>query len=104
MRSNAFETLLMNPSWVWLNEMALVTLTLAALTRLISASNRMDTARPSASASGDTIREPEDKRASDLLSIEDDSESKRALLWAEMFVLITIQSFRRLPSLGEGFC
>src|SRR6187401_2496619 len=100
MRSSAFDTLLMNPSWVWLNEMALVTLVFVAEMRLICASKRIDTARPAASSSGDTIFEPEDKRASDLLSIEEDSESKRALLCAEMLVLITIQSFRRLPSNG----
>src|SRR5688572_5996819 len=100
MRSRALDTLLMKPSWVWLNEMALVTLVLVAPIRLICASKRMETARPAASSSAEMIFEPEDKRASDLLSIEEDSESKRALLCAEMLVLMTIQSFRRLPSRG----
>ena len=70
--------------------MALMTLLLAALVRLICASKRMDTARPAASSSGEVIFEPEDKRASDLDNIEDDSSSKRALLEADTFVLITI--------------
>jgi hypothetical protein len=70
----------MNPSWVWLKEIALVTLVLVALIRLICASKRMDTARPAASSSGETIFEPDDKRASDLLSMEEESESRRALL------------------------
>src|SRR5690349_567638 len=94
MRSSALDTLLINPSWVWLNEMALVTLTLVALIRLICASKRIDTAKPAASSSGETIFDPDDKRARDLDNMELDSESRRELLCAEMFVLITIQSFR----------
>jgi hypothetical protein len=39
--------------------------------------------------------EPEERRASDLESIADESASKRALLAAEVFVLMTI--LRLLP-------
>src|SRR5687767_12313627 len=95
MRSRALVTLLRKPSWVWLNEMALPTFLLAAEMRLICASKRVETAKPAASSSGETILEPEDKRASDLANIAEDSPSKRALLWAEIFVLITI--LRLLP-------
>ena len=83
--------------------MALLTLFFVAVMRLTCASNRMDTARPAASSSGETIFDPDDKRARDLFNIEVDSESKRALLWADTFVLITIQSFRRLPLVEKGF-
>jgi hypothetical protein len=62
----------------------------AAVIRLICASNRIDTAIPAASSSGDTIFEPEDNLARDFASFTDDSESKRALLSADVFVLITI--------------
>src|SRR5215212_2871382 len=98
-RSRALVTFLRKPSWVWLNEMALPTLELAALMRLICASKRVETARPAASSSGETIFEPEDKRASDLLSIEEDSASKRELACADVFVLITIltDSFHESP-------
>src|SRR5204862_4656337 len=89
-RSSALVTFLRNPSWVWLKETALPTLLLVAEMRLICASKRVATARPAASSSGETIFEPEDKRASDLASIAEDSPSKRALLWADVFVLITI--------------
>src|SRR3954471_21076676 len=95
MRLRALAAFLRKPSWVWLNEIALPTLELAAPMRLICASKRVETARPAASSSGETILEPEDKRASDLASIEEDSPSKRALLWADVFVLITI--LRLLP-------
>src|SRR5204862_4759096 len=89
-RSSALVTFLRKPSWVWLNEMALPTLLLVAEMRLICASKRVETAKPAASSSGETIFEPEDKRASDLANIAEDSPSNRALLWAEIFVLITI--------------
>src|SRR5688500_4324621 len=71
--------------------MALPTLFLAALIRLICASKRNETARPAASSSGETIFEPEERRANDFASIALDSPSKRALLWADIFVLITIR-------------
>jgi hypothetical protein len=60
----------------------------------------MDTAKPAASSSGETIFEPEDKRASELASNEDDSESCRALLCAETLVLITINFFHECPVTG----
>src|SRR5262245_41467598 len=101
MRSRALPTLVMNPSWVWLNDVALLTLFFAAWVRLICASKRRDTAVPAASSSGEISFEPEDKRASDLDSIDEDSESKRALLSADVFVLITILTlFREAPRLG----
>src|SRR6185436_10008822 len=50
----------------------------------------METARPATSSSGETILEPEDKRASDLLNSALDSDSNRALVCADMFVLMTI--------------
>ena len=78
------------PSRVWLNEMALLTLALAAAVRLICASKRMETASPAASSSGETIFEPEERRASDLASMEEDSASRRALLCAEVLVLMTM--------------
>jgi len=58
------------------------------------ASRRIETAKPAASSSGETIFEPEDNRDKDFANIEDDSESWRALLRADKFVLITIDSFR----------
>src|SRR6185436_622383 len=79
-RSRALATFLRKPSWVWLNEMALPTLLLAALMRLICASKRVATAKPAASSSGETIFEPEDKRARDLARADEDSPSKRALV------------------------
>jgi hypothetical protein len=71
--------------------LALLMLLLAAVVRLICASKRKDTAKPAASSSGETILEPEESRASDLDNMLEDSASKRALLWADMFVLITIR-------------
>src|SRR3954471_14364940 len=94
-RSRALENFLRKPSWVWLNEIAWPTLLLAAEMRLICASKRVETAKPAASSSGETIFEPEDKRDSDLASIEEDSDSKRELACADVFVLITI--LRLLP-------
>src|SRR3954470_23052887 len=85
--------------------MALPTLLFAALIRLICASKRKDTARPAASSSGETIFEPEDNRASDFCNIELDSESNRALLWADIFVLITIRLLPlSRPVLHGAFC
>ena len=46
-----------------------------------------------AKSSGEVILEPEDNRASDLASMAEDSASKRALLRADIFVLITILLF-----------
>jgi hypothetical protein len=75
----------------------------------------METASPAASSSGLTSFDPDDKRAKDLDSRLVDSESKRALLCAEVFVLMTItDSFRESPDMearrftasllcGEGF-
>jgi len=51
----------------------------------------METAKPAASSAGEVIFEPEDKRASDLANIAEESESKRALVRADIFVLITIK-------------
>jgi hypothetical protein len=65
---------------------------LVALIRLICASNRNETAKPAGSSSGEPIFEPDDRRASDFANIELDSESNRALLWADIFVLITIRT------------
>ncbi len=45
---------------------------------------------PAASSSGETIFDPEDKRASDLDSIELDSASSLELCCADVFVLMTI--------------
>src|SRR5215472_17025407 len=83
--------------------MALPTLLLAALMRAICASKRVETANPAASSSGETIFDPEDKRASDMDSMADEFESMRALVSAAMFVLITI---RLLPLSHpfQGFC
>ncbi len=80
MRSRALPTFFRNPSWVWLNEMALLTLLFAALMRLICASKRVDTAKPAASSSGETILDPEERRASDFDSMLEDSLSRRALV------------------------
>src|SRR5205823_14303422 len=80
--------------------MALPTLLDAAPVRLISASNRIDTARPAASSSGETILEPEERRARDLANIWEDSESIRELLSAEIFVLITITASVSSPAMG----
>src|SRR5215510_9986706 len=91
MRSRALVTFERKPSCVWANEMAFPTFDFVALIRLICESNRNETARPAASSSGDTIFEPDERRASDFASIELESESKRALLWADIFVLITIR-------------
>ena len=54
------------------------------------ADTRMETASPAASSAGEVIFEPEDKRASDLASMLEESASKLALLNADMFVLITM--------------
>src|SRR5258707_8833632 len=82
--------------------MALLTLALAADVRLICASKRKETARPAASSSGDTIFEPEDKRASDLASMLCDAARLRAPVCADMFVLITItNSFLESPLAGS---
>src|SRR5688500_12681298 len=59
--------------------------------RLICASKRNETAKPAASSSGETSFEPDERRANDFASIALDSPSKRALLWADIFVLITIR-------------
>jgi hypothetical protein len=92
------------PSWVWLNEMALVRLLMAAVVRLICASNRMETANPAASPSGEVIVEPDNNRAKDFVRMLDDSESNRELLEADIFVLITTMG----PSVSypseEGVC
>jgi len=50
----------------------------------------MLTARPAASSSGEMILEPEDSFARDLERRVEEFESKRALLIAAVFVLITI--------------
>jgi hypothetical protein len=60
------------------------------------------------------IFEPEDRRASDLLNAVLDSESNRALLCADMFVLMTILTpsmshplrgfvLRDIPAARRGF-
>src|SRR5437764_232940 len=99
-RSRALPTFCRNPSWVWLKEMALPTLLIAAELRLMPAVNRIETAKPAASSSGETIFEPDERRARDLASMLEDSESKRALLKAEMFVLITITASVSGPKEG----
>src|SRR3990172_9534651 len=68
--------------------------------RLIWASKRMDTARPATSSSGETIFDPDERRASDLLNNALDSESNRALLCADTLVLMTILL---TPSLSPPF-
>ena len=76
-------------------------LLLAALVRLICAAKFNDTAKPAASSAGVVIFDPEDKRASDLANIVEDCASKLALLWADIFVLITMtNSFRESPCEG----
>src|SRR6266540_3575391 len=56
--------------------------------RLICASNRIATAKPAASSSGEIIFEPEDRRA---------------LLWADVFVLITIKTPSMSHPVWRGF-
>src|SRR3954469_18755421 len=105
MRSRAFVTLLRKPSWVCAKETAFPTFDFAAPIRLICASKRNETANPAASSSGETIFDPEDKRLSDFASAALDSPSKRALLWADIFVLITIRLLPlSRPSLLRAFC
>ena len=80
--------------------MALLMLFVAALVRLICASNRIDTANPAASSSGDTILDPDDRRANDLASFDEESDRSRALDCADVFVLMTIAlsvRYVRLP-------
>jgi len=50
----------------------------------------METARPALSSAGEVTFEPDDKRARDLLSIEEDCMSRFALLCADRLVLMTI--------------
>jgi hypothetical protein len=73
-----------------LKEMALFTFWLAAAIRLICASNRVETANPAASSSGDMLLDPEDNRDSDFANMLLDPPSIRALVWEDVFVLITI--------------
>jgi hypothetical protein len=63
-----------------LKEIALPTLLLAASIRAISADSFIETARPALSSAGEVIFEPEDKRARDLLSCDEDCMSRLALL------------------------
>src|ERR1700742_2101711 len=90
MRSSAVPIFCRNPSWVCAKEMALPTLLLAALVRLMSAPRVMDSDKPAGSSAGEVIFEPEDKRASDLFSIEVEAARLLALVAADTFVLIII--------------
>ncbi len=66
MRRNALSIVFRKPSWVWVKEIAFVTLLIAASSRLSWDSSRLLTARPAASSDGVMILDPEDSRDSDL--------------------------------------
>src|SRR5487761_2352920 len=101
MRLSVLLTCCRNPSWVWLNEVALPMLPFAALVRAIWAVNFIDTAKPSASSAGETILEPEDRRAMDMFNRLVELANSRALFKAATFVLMTIlDSFHESPLAG----
>src|SRR5580692_10594144 len=90
MRSRALPTFCRNPSWVWENEMALVTFVAAAASRFMSAVRPTDSAKPAGSSEGDVIWEPEDNSASALFNMLVEPAKFVALVSAAIFVLITI--------------
>ncbi len=80
------------------------TFALAALVWLICALRLMDSAMPAGSSEGETIFEPEDRRANDSFKLLVDRLRLFAAVWAAMFVLITILTLSVSYPLRGFYC